>query len=135
MAADHGHPQPPEAAQPPFGARNRLTGSPGRIVARHPDGQHTANKRPALTLRLFATATAVGESPVYVKGQIGHTDATLTLNYYAREMDRRDDEPERLNALVEGRELVATGSAITVPDPVEGDVEPVEPVNSDILPE
>jgi hypothetical protein len=50
-------------------------------------------------------------------------------------MDRRDDEPERLNALVEGRELVATGSAITVPDPVEGDVEPVEPVNSDILPE
>src|SRR6516225_9579027 len=62
MAADHGHPQPPEAAQPPFGARNRLTGSPGRIVARHPDGQHTANKRPALTLRLFATATAQSSS-------------------------------------------------------------------------
>jgi hypothetical protein len=74
----------------------------------------------------------VGESPVYVKGQIGHTDATLTLNYYAREMDRRDGEPERLKALVEGRELVATGSTIIVPDPVEGDVEPAEPVESGI---
>ena len=54
------------------------------------------------------TALRSRREPVYVKGQIGHTDATLTLNYYAREMDRRDDEPERLNALVEGRELVAT---------------------------
>jgi hypothetical protein len=57
----------------------------------------------------------------------------LTLNYYAREMDRR--EPELLKALVEGRELVATGSAITVPDPVEEGAEGAEPVNSAILPE
>jgi integrase len=53
--------------------------------------------------RTFASLLfAVGENPVYVKGQLGHTDATLTLNYYAREMDRRDGEPERLKALVEG---------------------------------
>ena len=96
-----------------------------------PDGLTPQSLRRTYASLLYAVA----ESPVYVKGQIGHTDATLTLNYYAREMDRRDGEPERLKALVEGRELVATGSAITVPDPVEGDVEPVEPVNSDILPE
>jgi integrase len=53
--------------------------------------------------RTFASLLfAVGESPVYVKGQLGHTDAALTLNYYAREMDRRDGEPERLKALVRG---------------------------------
>ena len=52
----------------------------------------------------------------------------LTLNYYAREMDRR--EPELLKALVEGRELVATGSTVIVSDPVEEDVVPAEPVNS-----
>ena len=50
-------------------------------------------------------------------------------------MDRRDGEPERLKALVEGRELVATGSTITVPDPVEEGAEGAEPVNSGILPE
>jgi hypothetical protein len=43
-----------------------------------------------------------GENPVYVKAQLGHTDATLTLNYYAHEMNRRDGEPERLKALVQG---------------------------------
>ena len=96
-----------------------------------PDGLTPQSLRRTYASLLYA----VGGSPLYVKGQIGHTDATLTLNYYAREMDQRDGEPERLKALVEGRELVATGSAITVPDPVEGDVEPVEPVNSDILPE
>jgi hypothetical protein len=38
-------------------------------------------------------------------------------------MDRRDGEPERLKVLVEGRELVATGSTIIVPDTVEQFVE------------
>ena len=64
--------------------------------------------------------------------QCGHTDAKITLGIYAKVMDRRDGEPERLKALVEGRELVATGSTITVPDPVEEDVEPAEPVESGI---
>ena len=48
----------------------------------------------------------------------------------AKLTDRRDDEPERLKTLVEGRELVATGSTITVPDTVEQCVKPAEPVNS-----
>ena len=42
--------------------------------------------------------------------QMGHTTANLTLAIYARQMDRRDGEPQRLRALVEGREWVATGS-------------------------
>jgi len=33
--------------------------------------------------------------------QMGHTTPNLTLAIYARQMDRRDSEPERLNALVE----------------------------------
>ena len=41
----------------------------------------------------------------------------------AKVVDRSDGGPERLKALVEGRELVATGSTITVPDPVEADEE------------
>ena len=53
----------------------------------------------------------------------------------AKLTDRRDDEPERLKTLVEGRELVATGSTVIVSDPVEEDVVPAEPVNSGILPE
>jgi hypothetical protein len=64
--------------------------------------------------------------------QCGHTDPKVTLGIYAKAMDRRDGEPERLKALVEGRELVATGSAITVPDPMEEDAEPAEPVESAI---
>jgi hypothetical protein len=35
-------------------------------------------------------------------GQIGHADAKFTLRVYAKEMDRRDGEPDRLKALVQG---------------------------------
>ena len=41
---------------------------------------------------------------------MGHTTANLTLSIYARQMDRRDGEPERLKALVQGHELVPTGT-------------------------
>jgi hypothetical protein len=36
--------------------------------------------------------------------QMGHTTANLTLAIYARQMDRRDGEPDRLRALVNGDE-------------------------------
>jgi integrase len=45
---------------------------------------------------------AIGEVPPYVMAQMGHTTPTLTLAIYARQMDRRDGEPERLKALVGG---------------------------------
>ncbi len=54
--------------------------------------------------RTFASLLfAIGEAPPYVMAQMGHTTANLTLTIYARQMDRRDGEPERLRALVEGR--------------------------------
>jgi integrase len=53
--------------------------------------------------RTFASLLfAIGESPPYVMAQLGHTSANLTLTVYARQMDRRDGEPERLRALVAG---------------------------------
>jgi hypothetical protein len=36
---------------------------------------------------------------------MGHTTPAMTLAAYAREMQRRDGEPERLKALVEGRDV------------------------------
>jgi integrase len=70
--------------------------------------------------RTFASVLfAVGENPPYVMARCGHTDPQITLGIYAKAMDRRDGEAERLRALVESRELVATGSTITVPEPVE----------------
>ncbi|HEY4895283.1 MAG TPA: site-specific integrase [Solirubrobacteraceae bacterium] len=54
--------------------------------------------------RTFASLLfAMGEAPPYVMAQMGHTSANLTLSIYARQMDRRDGEPEHLRALVEGR--------------------------------
>jgi integrase len=53
--------------------------------------------------RTFASLLfALGEAPPYVMAQMGHTSANLTLSVYARQMDRRDGESERLRALVEG---------------------------------
>ncbi len=55
--------------------------------------------------RTFASLLfAIGEAPPYVMAQMGHTSANLTLSIYARQMDRRDGESERLKALVEGLE-------------------------------
>jgi hypothetical protein len=41
--------------------------------------------------------------------QMGHTTASLTLAIYARQMNRRDGEPDRLKALVEGHDWAAIG--------------------------
>jgi len=48
---------------------------------------------------------------------LGHTTPNLTLAIYAREMDRRDGEPERLKALVEGVFWAAMGSKTALHDP------------------
>jgi integrase len=54
--------------------------------------------------RTFASLLfAMRETPPYVMAQMGHTSANLTLSIYARQMDRRDGEHERLRVLVEGR--------------------------------
>jgi integrase len=62
--------------------------------------------------RTFASLLfAIGEAPLYVMAQMGHTTPNLTLAIYARQMDRRDWEPERLKALVEGRDWAPTGTS------------------------
>jgi integrase len=56
--------------------------------------------------RTFASILfAIGETPPYVMAQMGHRTANVTLAIYARQMDRRDGEPDRLRALVDGREF------------------------------
>jgi integrase len=63
--------------------------------------------------RTFASLLfAKGEPPTYVKAQMGHTTANLTLAIYAKEMDRRDGEPERLKALVEGADWTDKGTRV-----------------------
>jgi integrase len=53
--------------------------------------------------RTFASLLfAIDETPPYVMAQMGHKTAHLTLAVYARQMNRRDGEPERLKTLVQG---------------------------------
>lgn len=53
--------------------------------------------------RTFASLlVALGRDPRYVMGAMGHTDPTLTLRVYAKEMSREDGERGRLHALVNG---------------------------------
>jgi integrase len=86
--------------------------------------------------RTFASILfAVGESLPYVMGQMVHTTPNLTLSIYARQMERRDGEPERLKALVQDEELVSTGTEAAEPTPKGTRAVPSEPVNSGILPE
>ena len=60
--------------------------------------------------RTFASILfALGEPPPYVMAQTGHTTPHLTLAIYARQMDRRDGESDRLRALVEGGSMASNG--------------------------
>jgi integrase len=75
---------------------------------RDPEGLTPHSLRRTFASLLFA----VGEAPPYVMRQMGHTSANLTLSIYARTMDRRDGEPERLRALVNGEEWAQTPAAV-----------------------
>ena len=68
-------------------------------------------------------------------GQMGHTTSNLTLSIYARQMDRRDGEPERLKGLVQGVELVPAGTEVSRAAVTGTRAVPSEPVKSGILPE
>jgi integrase len=86
--------------------------------------------------RTFASILfAVGESPPYVMGQMGHTTPNLTLSIYARQMDRRDGAPERLTSLVQGHELVPAGTEAAEATSNGRRGAPSEPVKSGISPE
>jgi integrase len=109
-----------------FGSSNGRAQSPSNIRRRMlAKAVENANEKlekskvspmPSLTphslRRTFASLLfAIGEAPPYVMAQMGHTTAELTLSVYAREMARRDGEPERLRALVEGANWQRIGSS------------------------
>jgi len=71
-----------------------------------PDGLTPHSLRRTFASLLFA----LGETPPYVMAQMGHTTPNLTLAIYARQMDRRDGEPQRLKALINGLQWATTGS-------------------------
>lgn len=53
--------------------------------------------------RTFASIlVAIGEDPVYVMGQLGHTDPAFTLKVYAQQMTSRNGERESIKELVQG---------------------------------
>jgi integrase len=105
------------------GERQTPTNVRRRILARSIEGANRQlTKTDAGTLperltphslrRTFASLLfAIGEAPPYVMAQLGHTTPSLTLAIYARQMDRRDGEPERLKALVEGRQWAPLGTS------------------------
>jgi integrase len=55
---------------------------------------------------------AIGEDPVSVMRQLGHTDPAFTLRAYAHSMSRDGDERERLRALTDGDQGRVGGAAI-----------------------
>jgi hypothetical protein len=73
---------------------------------------------------------AIGEAPPYVMAQLGHVDPKVTLGIYAKVMDRRDGEPERLKALIRGRVWTAMDSVMAHEAPSKNGAHPPEPVNS-----
>ena len=60
---------------------------------------------------------ALGEDPISVMRQIGHTDPAFTLRVYTHMMSRDPNERERLRALVRGERVIARQAP--VPRPVE----------------
>jgi integrase len=84
-------------------ANERLT---EREAEQLPDGLTPHSLR-----RTFASVLyALGESPPRVMAQMGHTSPSLALAIYARQMDRRDGEAERLSALVGSADRETTGN-------------------------
>lgn len=70
-----------------------------QALEEHGGGPLPAALTPHSLRRTFASIlVALGDDPAYVIGQLGHTDPSLTLRLYAREMARRDGERERLRA-------------------------------------
>jgi integrase len=73
-----------------------------------PPGITPHSLRHTFTSLLFA----IGEDPVSVMSQLGHTDPAFTLRAYAHSMSRDDGERERLRALTEGVHRIAVEAAI-----------------------
>jgi hypothetical protein len=62
--------------------------------------------------------------------ELGHSTPGVTLKFYVGEMSCRDGEPERLKALVQGHDLVPTGTDAADATSNGHRAEPAKPVNS-----
>jgi integrase len=58
---------------------------------------------------------ALGEDPISVMRQIGHTDPAFTLRVYAHMMSREPEDRERLRALARGERVIAREPAPPTP--------------------
>ena len=104
------------------------------------DGKFPKGLTPHSLRRTFPSILfALGESPPHLMAQMGHTTPTLTLAIYARQMDRRDGEPEQLKVLVEGANGQPLDSGNAHPTSngtvVQAENGANSPVNSAISPE
>jgi integrase len=79
-----------------------------RVLLEHRDEASLATGISPHSLRhTFASLLfAIGEDPVAVMRQLGHTDPAFTLRVYAHTMSRGPGERERLRAIAEGQEVV-----------------------------
>jgi integrase len=71
-----------------------------------PDGLTPHKLRHTFASLLFA----LGEDPVHVMGQLGHTDPAFSLRVYAHAMRRDEGQRARIRALVEGTDWARMGT-------------------------
>jgi|SRR5215217_3361118 integrase len=112
------------------GAKHQATNIRKRVLAPAVQGANAAlaqheveplpdDLTPHSLRRTFASIlVAKGEDPAYVMVQLGHATPHLTLSMYAKAMQRRDGERERLRALVDGQQWAPTGTS-----PISGDTD------------
>jgi integrase len=94
-----------------FGRADELLARRGRVPL--PKGLTTHKLRHAFASVLIA----LGEDPVSVMRQIGHTDPEFTLRVYTHMMSRDKAERERLRGLVRGERVIARSAP--PPKPVD----------------
>ena len=51
-----------------------------------------------------------GATPAYVMSQMGHTDASLALEVYAKVMERKRDTGAKMDALIRGADWAQAGT-------------------------
>src|SRR4051794_18323206 len=75
------------------------------LVSRYPASRLASCCPPCSRRLLFA----LGRDPVYVMGQLGHTDPAFTLRIYAHAMRHENGDRDALRALVEGVDWAPNG--------------------------
>src|SRR5262245_19141766 len=86
------------------GRNERQAAHPGTGGGKSQQARRAATNRAdaaLATAHVRVHPVRTGRGATVRHGSARHTDPTVTLRFYAKVMDRRDGEPERLRALVE----------------------------------